>query len=374
MIYLDSAASTKISERAKNVLLETMTLYYANPSSLHDEGIKAKKRLNQARKALAEMLHVSHKNIIFTASGTEANNLAIKGPFKAKSIQSIFTTTIEHHSVLNSVKQLEAHGFQTTYLAVDCAGYVDLDLLEKALKEVNKPLVSIIYANNEIGTVQPVQTIYNLVKKYDGYLHLDMVQAPLHHSINFEEVPCDLASFSAHKFHGPRGVGFLYVKDTSILASHMDGGQHEFKLRAGTENLPGICAMVEAFKESQAHLKTREERLRLLSKYFIEQLDLNKIDYHLNGPSLDQNRIHATLNIGFKDQDAQTLSFALNQAGIYVTLGSACSSESIEPSHVLKAIQVPKHYIEGCIRFSLSHEITKKDIDTVVDALIEHTK
>jgi len=374
MIYLDSAASTKISERAKNVLLETMTLYYANPSSLHDEGIKAKKRLNQARKALAEMLHVTHKNIIFTASGTEANNLAIKGPFKAKTIHSIFTTTIEHHSVLNSVKQLEVHGFQTIYLPVDRAGYVDLDLLEKALKEATKPLVSIIYANNEIGTVQPVQAIYKLVKKYDGYLHLDMVQAPLHHSINFEEVPCDLASFSAHKFHGPRGVGFLYVKDPLMLAAHMDGGQHEFKLRAGTENLPGICAMVEAFKESQEHLRLREENIRLLSTYFLEQLNSNKIKFHLNGPSLEQNRIHATLNIGFKDQDAQTLSFALNQAGIYVTLGSACSSDSIEPSHVLKAIQVPKDYIEGSIRFSLSHDITKKDIDTVVDALIEHTK
>lgn len=369
MIYLDNAASTKISEEARDVMLHAMSEYYANPSSLHDEGIKAKKALNIARKSIAECLHVPRKSIIFTGSGTEANNHAIKGLFNAGHIDTIITSTIEHHSVMHAVKTLESRGANTIFFPVNQEGYLDLEKLDHALETNKNCLVSIIYANNETGTVQDIKSIHELVKKHDAFLHLDMVQVPLHLPINLETLNCDFASFSAHKFHGPRGVGILYAKDLTLLNPIIDGGQHEFNKRAGTENLPAIMAMATALENTVSSVKERETKNKITSTYFLEQLKKANIDFHLNGPNLDQARITSTLNIGFKHEDAQSLSFGLNQQGIYVTLGSACDSESVEPSHVLKAMKIPEDYIHGSLRFSLSHETSKKDIDDVVNAL-----
>ena len=371
MLYFDNAASTPPSKNAIKAMHDALDTFYANPSSLHQPGIEARKRLNQAKRHMAEMMHVDRHSIIFTSSGTEAINLAIKGVFYKNKDAAIVTTTAEHHAVSRTTEFLESIGAKVFYIDVDAYGYVDLQALEKILKNHTVSLVSIIYANNEIGALQDVNQIRELTAKYNALLHYDMVQVPLHEAINFKHVDCDLASFSAHKFYGPRGAGFLYKKTHIELTPHTHGGQHEFKLRAGTENLAAIIGMEIALEDTYKTMHTRNQTIQELASYFIEKLKQTNLDFRLNGPPMDHHRVHSILNIGFKNQDAQILSFALNQKGIYVTLGSACDSESIEPSHVLKAIAVPSDYIHGSLRFSLSETMQKKDIDNTVDVLKE---
>ncbi|TVP94726.1 MAG: cysteine desulfurase [Acholeplasmatales bacterium] len=368
MAYFDHAATTRLSEQVRKAMDRHLREIYGNPSSLHTPGIEARKTINSVKNRLAEHFGVTRQNIIFTSSGTEANNLALKGMYFRHPDAQIVTTTIEHHATENSVRFLERIGCKTAWIRVDRDGFIDLDALKQALKR-DTSLVSIIYANNEIGTVQPLKKIIPLVHEHGARLHLDMVQVPLHQAIDFPALGVDFVTLSAHKFHGPRGIGCLIARDPALLEPLIHGGQQEFHRRAGTENVATMIGFLTAYEAARAQAKTHNAHVDQLSHYLIEQLNLKAFDYRLNGPDLDHSRLNAILNIGFKDHDAQHLAFQLNRHGIYVSLGSACDSDNIEVSHVLKAIDVPKAYIRGSMRISLSDENTYEEIDHLLKTL-----
>ncbi|MFW6319079.1 MAG: cysteine desulfurase family protein [Bacillota bacterium] len=369
MPYLDYAATTPTSKHAIDTMLETMEIFYGNPSSLHDEGIKARKWMNQHKNTVARLMHADRKQILFTSSGTEAINLAIKGMYFKHPNKQYITTTIEHHATSHAIDFIESLGANVKRISVNPKGYLNYDELETALKENETALISVIYANNEIGSLQDVQKITTLAKQYGAKVHLDMVQAPLYLPIDVQVLDVDFISISGHKFHGPRGIGCLYVKDITSIENLIHGGKQEFSKRSGTENLPAIAGFTVALEDAYGHAQSVYRHTQTLATYFLELLNEHGIIYRLNGPNLEERRLPNILNIGFKDQDAQMLSFELNQHGVYVSLGSACNSDNIEPSHVLKAINVPQAYIHGSIRFSFSIQTTKDDIKYTVDTL-----
>ncbi len=369
MPYLDYAATTPTSNRAIEMMVETMSLFYGNPSSLHDEGIKARKWMNQQKNTVARRLHADRKQILFTSSGTEAINLAIKGTYYKHPNKQYLTTTIEHHATLHAMDFIESLGADVTRIPVDNKGYLNYDALETALKSKDTALISVIYANNEIGSIQDIKKLTKLANKYNVKVHLDMVQAPLYLPINVDDLNVDFISISGHKFHGPRGIGCLYAKDITTIEGLIHGGKQEFSKRAGTENLPAIAGFTAALEDAYDNTQNVFNHTKKLSVYFLKLLDEHNITYRLNGPNIDEPRLPNILNIGFLNHDAQMLSFELNQHGIYVSLGSACDSDNIEPSHVLKAIDVPKSYINASIRFSLSIQTTKADIKYTVETL-----
>ncbi len=370
MIYMDYAATTKPKKAVLEAMQSSALAFYGNPSSLHDVGIDAKKRYNQAKINIAKTLNVSNKEIIFTSGGTEAINTVLKSHFFKYPNKTIVTTSIEHAAGKNTAQFIKDQGGNVTYLKNDPFGFVDLDHLKQILKHQEVSLVSIIYINNELGTKQNIEALCQLKREYPFSLHLDMVQAPAHERLDLKAFDIDYVSFSAHKFYGPRGVGMLYAKNPDKLENHMHGGSHELGKRAGTENLPGIIGMEKALEliqqkpENTAHVER-------LAAYFIESLEKNNIDFRLNGPALDHSRIPGILNLGFKDEDAQMMAFKLNEHGIFISIGSACHAQVIEPSHVLKHIGVPKDYLYGSMRFSFSDQERFEDIDNVV-AVIKH--
>ncbi len=368
MPYFDYAATTEIHPKALEAIVKTLKEYYGNPSSLHHEGIKARKLMNQTKARLAERLGCERRQIIITSSGTEANNLAIQGVYQMFPNKRYITSAVEHHATLNTMKYLKKQGADVVILPVDSTGRISLNHLKDALK-VDTALVSLIYANNEIGTIQDLKSILKCVKDTNALMHLDMVQVPLHHSIDFKHLGVDFVSISAHKFYGPKGTGLLIAKDHSQIERLIHGGKQEFQKRSGTENLAGIIGMQVALDEVYLNHENENAHTSMLSHYFIHKLKESKIEFCINGPSLNEDRLHNILNIGFKDIDSQWLSFELNQQGIYVSLGSACDSDNIEPSHVLRALNVSEDYINGSLRFSFGIENTKKDIDITIDAL-----
>jgi cysteine desulfurase len=371
VIYFDSAATTHLDIEVLDAMIDVYKHYGGNPSSLHEDGIKARKRMNQVKNELATLLNTKRQALIFTGSGTEATNLAIKGTFYKHKTMQFITTTIEHHATLNTMHFIESLGANVSYLEVDEAGFIDLDKLEELLKK-GPSFLSLIYANNEIGTLQPLNKILALKEKYRCILHLDMVQTPSHMPIDVKALGADFISMSAHKFNGPKGIGLL-IKETDIqIEPLIHGGQQEFNLRAGTENLANMVGFLEAFKLAMKRIEAHNNHINHIAHYFINQLDLSGIHYRLNGPRLDYSRLNSILNIGFYKTDAQTLAFNLNQEKICVSLGSACDSKNIEVSHVLKAIHVPSDYIDGSMRFSLSQSITEEAIDYTINVLKEY--
>lgn len=371
MIYFDSAATTPIDKEVLKAMIEVYENYGGNPSSLHEDGIKARKKMNQVKNELAQILNTKRQSLIFTASGTEATNLAIKGFYFKHPSYNFITSKIEHHATENSMYFIERLGAKVHMIDVDYHGFINLEALETVLKK-GPCFLSIIYANNEIGTLQPLEKILALKKEYDFILHLDMVQTPSHMSIDIGILGADLISLSAHKFNGPKGVGLLYKSDNVSLDPIIHGGQQEFSLRAGTENLANMVGFLEALKRSIRVLDEHNKHINHIAHYFIDQLNQSGINYRLNGPRLDYSRLNSVLNLGFYKVDAQILSFTLNQEGICVSLGSACDSTNIDVSHVLKAINVPEDYIEGSMRFSLSKDITEKDIDQTINVIKNH--
>ncbi len=374
MIYLDYAATTSPSNKTLDAMKETCLKYPGNPSSLHALGIAARKQYNTLKKSLANKLNTNHTNLVLTSTGTEAINQAIKGTFFKHPHKTILTSSIEHHATLNALDFVKAQGGKVITIPVDHEGFLDLDILENTLKTCDVSLFSLIHANNEIGVIQPVEKIAHILKKYHVKLHLDMVQIPAHQIVDFDLFDVDYASFSAHKFFGPRGVGLLYIKDPESIHSLIHGGKQENNLRAGTENLSGLAGMEHALKETWTSLEDKEKTIEELATYFLDCLQSFNLDFRLNGPPIGKNRLNSVLNIGFKNIDNQTLSFALNEEAIYVSTGSACHSHDIEPSHVLKAISTPEDYLCGCIRFSFSHNETKSSLKktaSILKTLIE---
>jgi len=373
-VYLDNNATTKVSKEVFESMLPFFNEDFGNPSSMHDEGFKIRKMVNSAKKDIAEVLNVDSKEIYFTSSGTEANNFALKGlAYANKTKSEIITTKIEHHSILHTCEFLETLGYTVHYLDVDQEGFVNLEQLKSLISD-NTLVVSIILANNEIGTIQKIDEIKKICDLYSTYLHVDAVQALTHIPLDLKAMDVDLASFSGHKFNAPKGIGFLYVKDKTKIVSVMHGGQQENSLRSGTENVAYIKAISVALTSGIKRLDDYSSKLNFLSKYLLKRLDEDKVDYILNGPLIGENRLAGNLNLSFKNKDSMLLTYLLNKKGIYCSTGSACDTSTIEVSHVIKALNIPEDYSKAVLRVSMSLDTSKSDIDYFITCLIDSLK
>ncbi|ADL12798.1 cysteine desulfurase family protein [Acetohalobium arabaticum] len=373
-VYLDNSATTKPKFEVIEAMMEPLTDVYGNPSSLHSMGVEAEKLIKQARRSLAKVIKADEREIIFTSGGTEANNLAIKGTLNAlqRYGNQIITTKVEHSSVLDTLKELEEKGWEVVYLDVDKRGRVDLKQLEEAVSE-NTVLVSIMQVNSEVGTVQPIAEVEKIINEYRDsrlYLHVDGVQALGKLELDVNRPNIDLLSLSSHKIHGPKGVGALYIDKDIRLKPQLTGGGQEMEYRGGTENVPGIVGFGRAadlirdgFKEDTFYMKQLKERLA-------EGIIDNFKGVQINGPEPKDGVSHI-LNLSFRGLKGEVLIHALEEKNIYASTGSACSSKTPDPSHVLQAMDLDDEAMEGAIRFSLSSENTKKEIDYVIDVLTE---
>lgn len=373
-VYLDNASTTNISKEVFEEMLPYFTENFGNPSSLHELGINNRKVINQSRIKIAELLNCKKSEIHFTSCGTESINWALKGlAFQNKTKYEIITTNIEHHATSETCRFLESLGFTVNYLNVDKEGFINLNELRKLINN-NTLVVSIIMANNEIGTIQNIKEIGKICDENRTYLHLDAVQAVCHTNIDLNELKVDLLSLSGHKFHGPKGIGLLYIKEGTHISNLLHGGQQELKRRAGTENVPYVVGLTKALEIGISNINQYTNRLNKYSNIFLDRLKKEHIDFILNGPIIGENRLPGNLNISFKDVDGLTLTYLLDKRGIFVSTGSACDSESIEPSHVIQAIGVPIDYINATVRFSIGNETSLEELNYVLDHLIDILK
>lgn len=369
-VYADNAATTKMSRAAREEMLLCMDEYYGNPSSLHTTGQEAAEKLFEARKTMAEYLNADIKDIYFTSGGSEADNQAIisaaeSGKLKGK--KHIITTAFEHHAVLHTLKKLEKQGFEVTYLDVHKNGIVTAQEVEDAIRE-DTALVTIMYANNEIGTIQPIREIGAVCRKKNVLFHTDAVQAAGHIAIDVQADNIDMLSISAHKFHGPKGVGVLYAKKGIRLFNIIEGGAQERGKRAGTENVPAICGMAAAFRESCEHMQENAEKVTKLRELLIE--NLSKIPHSvLNGDR--NNRLPGTVNFCFEGIEGESLLLLLDAKGIAASSGSACTSGSLDPSHVLLALGLPHEVAHGSLRLSIGEYNTEEEIRHIIKVVPE---
>lgn len=368
LIYMDNAATTFVDKR----VLEAMTPYLTdrcfNPSSIYDGAQDVHADLDNARATIAKTLNASDREIYFTACGTESDNWAIKGVAHANADKGkhLITSKIEHHAVLHSMAALEKEGYDVTYLDVDENGFVSVDALDKAIRP-DTVLVSIMYANNEIGTIEPIKEIAEVCHKHNVYFHVDAVQAYAHLPIDVKELGIDMLSASGHKFNAMKGTGFLYIKKGTKIQNFMDGGAQEFKKRAGTENVAGIIGMAKATEIAHSEMKERMEHETKIRDYMIDRI-LKEIPYSkLNGDRV--KRLSNNLNIGFEFIEGESMLLALNDLGVCASSGSACTSGSLDPSHVLLAIGLPHEKAHGSLRLTVSHETTMDDAKLVCDNL-----
>ena len=373
-VYLDNASTTGVSKEVLDVMLPFFKEEFGNPSSLHKAGIKSRKVVNNSRNKIAELLNCKRSEVFFTSCGTESTNWAIKGiASNNKTKSDIITTRFEHHATLNTCEYLENRGYTLLFVDVDNEGFIDLDHLRSLVSE-NTLIVSIIMANNEIGTIQNIKEISEICNEINTYLHIDAVQAICHTPLDLTEMNIDLLSISGHKFHAPKGIGLLYIREGVKVAPLIHGGQQEQKQRAGTENVAFIAGITTALEIGLANMGSYEERLNTYSRMFLKRLDEANIDYILNGPKIGRNRLPGNLNLSFKGVDGPSLEYLLNKKGIYVSTGSACDSQSITPSHVLLEIGVPEDYIKTTIRFSIGKDTTFEELNYVINNLIEIIK
>src|SRR3989339_1480314 len=372
-IYMDHAAAAPMDKRVRKAMEPYWTENFGNPNALYKEGLIARSAIENAREDIAKILGARAKEIIFTNGGTESDNLAIFGVVKNFKSGHIITTKFEHHAVLNSCKRLEKEGFEVTYLDVGKEGVVNPKEVDKTLRP-ETILVSIMYANNEIGTVQPIREIAKAIrdfkKKNDAvfpYFHTDACQAPSYLDINVERLGVDLMTINGSKIYGPKGIGLLYAKNGIKLEPLLYGGEQERKLRPGTENVPAIVGLAEALKIADKDREKESARLVKLRDYFINRL-LGEIPKTvLNGHPTQ--RLPNNVNVSILDAEGESIVLYLDEAGVACSTGSACTSESLEPSHVILAIGKPRAYAHGAMRFSLGRSTTKKDIDYVMKVL-----
>ena len=367
-VYADNAATTPVSQTVLNAMLPYYTEKYGNPSSLYAVGREAKKALEEARENVANHLGALPNEIFFTSGGSEADNWAIKGvahELAKKGKKHIITSKFEHHAVLHTTEALEKEGFEVTYLEVYENGIVKPEDVEKAIRE-DTALVTIMYANNEIGTIQPISEIGAICKKHGVLFHTDAVQAVGNVKINVKEENIDLLSLSGHKLHAPKGVGALYVRRGIRLPNLISGGAQERGKRAGTENVAGIVALSVAMDEAYANLGERNARLIRMRDRLIE--GASKIERsRLNGDAV--KRLPGNFNMCFEGIEGESLLLKLDFAGICASSGSACTSGSLDPSHVLLAIGLPHEIAHGSLRISVSDQNTEEDVDYILDVL-----
>ncbi len=367
-IYFDNAATTSVSETALAAMLPALRETYGNPSSLHALGQSASQVLEEARAAVAACLGAQSREIYFTSGGTEADNWAIRQMARlgaARGKRHLITTTFEHHAVLHTMARLEKDGFEVTYLDVHEDGLVRPEELKAALRD-DTALVSVMMANNEIGTIQPIRALAELCHERKVPFHTDAVQAVGHIPVNVDELGVDLLSLSGHKFHGPKGVGALYCRRSIRLTSLLEGGAQERSRRAGTENIPGILGMAAALKEATDHLEEHRAHVSALRDALfagIEQIPCTRV----NGSR--EHRLPGNVNVCFEGIEGESLLLRLDLAGICASSGSACTSGSLDPSHVLLAIGLPKEVAHGSLRLSLDAVNTAQEVACTLEQL-----
>ncbi|MDQ0975729.1 cysteine desulfurase [Neobacillus niacini] len=361
-IYLDHAATTPMHPRVIEKMMEVMNNNYGNPSSIHSFGREARHYIDLARETLARSIGAKENEIIFTSGGTEADNMALFGAAESNrhNGKHIITTQVEHHAVLHACQRLEKMGFEVTYLPVDEIGEISLDDLSTALRE-DTILVSVMYGNNEVGTLQPIKEIGEILKSHQALFHTDAVQAYGMEDINVNELNVDLLAVSAHKINGPKGTGFLYVRDKVKLVPRAFGGEQERKRRAGTENVAAIVGFQEAVKIASEERLVKREKYQGFKKTFIEKLAAHNIEFSING-LLEKSMPHV-LNLSFPGTNVEAMLVNLDLAGIAVSSGSACTAGSIEPSHVLVAMfGKDSDRLINSIRFSFGFNTTEDQI------------
>ncbi len=365
-VYADNAATTKLSERALQAMMPCLTTIYGNASSLYTEGAASRKVVDKARETFAQCLGVKNPNeIYFLSGGSEADNFAIKGAAELmlkKGKKHIISTTFEHHAVLHTLEYLEKHGFEVTLLDVHENGIVRPEEFEAAIRE-DTGLATIMFANNEIGTIQPIKELAAIAKKHGILFHTDAVQAVGTVPVDIEDLGVDMLSLSAHKFHGPKGVGAIYIKKGIRLPNLIHGGAQERGYRAGTENIAGIAGASEALKESCEVMEERNARLERLRDKLIDSIDRSRI----NGDRI--HRLPGNVNMCFEGVEGEAMLLCLDLQGVAASSGSACTSGSLDPSHVLLAIGLPHEIAHGSVRLTFSTETTEEDIDHIISVL-----
>ena len=369
-IYLDNAATTKTSKEVVDAMLPYFTEDYGNPSSIYEIGQRSKEAITKAREQIAQVIGAKTEEIYFTAGGSESDNWALKAAFEAYSGKGnhIITTKIEHHAILHTCEYLEKQGARITYLDVDENGLVDLEELQKAICP-ETILISVMFANNEIGTIEPVKEIGMIAKEHGVLFHTDAVQAFGQVPIDVNEMNIDMLSSSAHKINGPKGIGFLYIRKGVKIRSFVHGGAQERKRRAGTENVPGIVGYGVAAKRAAESMEERTKKERELRDYLIERV-LKEVPYvKLNGDPV--KRLPNNMNFSFRFIEGESLLIMLDMKGIAGSSGSACTSGSLDPSHVLLAIGLPHEIAHGSLRLTLGEDITKEDLDYTLEQIKE---
>ncbi len=362
-IYLDHAATSPVHPIVIEKMIHAMNLIYGNPSSIHSIGRDARKELDQSREILAKSIGAKEQEIILTAGGTEADNLAIFGTAYARKNEGnhIITSQIEHHAVLHACHKLERDGFEVTYLPVNEKGIISIDDVKRALRD-DTILVTLIFGNNEVGTLQPIKEIGELLKDHLASFHTDAVQAFGLVPLSVDELQVDLLSVSSHKINGPKGIGFLFQKKGTTLSPRLFGGQQEKKRRAGTENVPAAIAFAEAVKISEQTIVEKVETFKQFKETMVEILENEGIQFKLNGH--EKFSLSHILNISFPQTDVESLLVNLDMEGLAVSSGSACTAGSIDPSHVLVAMYgINAEELRNSIRFSFGYGLTIQDIE-----------
>lgn len=371
MIYADHAATTKLGEAAFESMIPFLRENYGNASQPYSFARPSKKALKHAREAISQCINADPDEIYFTSGGTESDNWAIKSTALVYGNQrATITSQIEHHAILNACASIERLGFPVAYLPVDSEGIVNPAELESFITPETK-LVSIMFANNEIGSVQPIKELCAIAHRNGSLFHTDAVQAVGHISIDVKQLGVDLLSASAHKFNGPKGIGFLYIKKGTPITPYIDGGAQESHMRAGTENIASIVGMATALEENCKVIEYNEILLRSLENCFLSTLDNLGLDFIRNGSSV---RTPGNISVSFKDASGEMLLHRLDLMGICVSTGSACDSKETQVSHVLKAIDVPPEYIQGTIRVSFGVENTEEEAKKIAMSIAKILK
>ena len=366
MIYADHAATTAMSPVAYEAMLPWLQGKYGNPSTLYSLARDPRKALAHSREVIASAIHANPSEIFFTSGGTEADNWALKGTaFQHERGKGIITSAIEHHAILNSCSALERMGYSINTLPVDQKGVVHADTLRSILTD-NTVLISVMLANNEIGTIEPIAELAHLAHQTGVLFHTDAVQAIGHIPVDVNMLQVDMLSASAHKFNGPKGIGFLYIRNGVHLVPLLDGGGQERGMRAGTENVAGIVGMATALQEHMEHMAQETEHLNNLSSRLIDRLKQKGLDFRINGSN---SRIPGSLSLSFKAADGEMLLHRLDLMGTEVATGSACDSKDAVLSHVIRAISVPPEYAHGTIRVTLGMDNTAEHVDRIAQQI-----
>lgn len=368
-VYLDHAATTPTRPEVVEAMLPYLKEHFGNPSSIHRFGRQNRAAIDEARQTIADSIGADPNEIVFTSGGTESDNTAIIGIAEANRDKGrhIITSSIEHHAVLHTCSYLEKQGFEVTYLPVDQTGTIEMAALQEAIRE-DTILVTVMFGNNEVGTIEPIAEIAHLIKEKEIVFHTDAVQVYGLVDIDVKQIGVDLLSISGHKINGPKGIGYLYVRNGTVMMSHQHGGEQERKRRAGTENVAGIVGLAEAVKLSQASMGKRNHQYESFRSKMLEIFDRNQLEYELNGSEL--HRLPHVLNLYFPGIGAESLLINLDLASIAASSGSACTAGSLEPSHVLQAMFGDSVRAKSSVRFSFGFGNTMEQVEKAAEEIV----